>query len=98
MVVKAAAAMTLSALCQMQENLSALREPGVNLVSICEAVVSNLDRGGGMGVGVGGGEGRGVGGGGGGNGSSTLVQQQSNEEGVYARRTAEILQKLKLEV
>ena len=90
MVVKAAAAMTLSALCQVQENLPALREPGVNLVSICEAVVSNLDRGGGMGGGVGGG--------GGGNGSSTLVPQLSNEEGVYARRTAEILQKLKLEV
>jgi hypothetical protein len=72
--VKAAAATALSALCQVKENLPALREPGLNLASVCEAIVSNLAKGegsiGGSGV----------------------------EEGVYARRAAEILQKLKLKV
>ena len=80
MFVKAAAATTLSALCQIRENLPALREElhGFDLVSVCETIVSNLDKG--MGAG----------------GGASLAPQQSNEEGVYAKRIAEILQKLKL--
>ena len=85
--MKAAAATTLSALCQVRENLPMLREQvhGFDLVSVCETIVSNLDKG--VGVGVG--------------GSSSLEpqqQQQSNEESMYARRTAEILHKLKVKV
>ena len=82
--MKAAAAATLSALCQVRENLPALREQvhGFDLVSVCETIVSNLDKGVGGGVGGGGDE----------------QQQQSKEEGVYAKRTAEILHRLKLTV